>query len=45
MGFMRKALFIQTAGMSRVVGIRTNSKKDRSAKALEKLVKMEKKRR
>ena len=36
MGFMRKALFLQTGGMSRAVGIRTNSKKDRTAKALEK---------
>jgi hypothetical protein len=33
---MRKALFVSTGGMSRVVGVRTNSKKERIAKALEK---------
>ncbi|MEI8104259.1 MAG: SHOCT domain-containing protein [Actinomycetes bacterium] len=33
---MRKALFFSTLGMSRAAGIRTNSKKDRTANALEK---------
>jgi hypothetical protein len=36
MGFMRKALMVDTLGGARAVGIRANSKKDRTAKALEK---------
>jgi hypothetical protein len=36
MGFMRKALFLGTGGASGMV-VKANSKKDRSAKALEEL--------
>jgi hypothetical protein len=36
MSFTRKALTVSTLGMSRVAGIKTNSKKERTAKALEK---------
>ena len=37
MGFMRKALFLGTGGVSGLAGVRANSKKDRTAKATEKL--------
>jgi hypothetical protein len=40
MGFMRKALMVGTLGGARAVGIRANSKKDRTAKALEKQTRM-----
>jgi hypothetical protein len=36
MGLLRKTLFIGTGGLSGVAGVRANSKKERSAKALEK---------
>jgi hypothetical protein len=41
MGFMRKALFLGTGGASGLV-VKSNSKKERSAKALEKQVKLQK---
>jgi hypothetical protein len=41
MGFMRKALFVGTGGVSGVV-VKANSKKDRSAKALEQQVRLQK---
>ena len=42
MGFMRKALFLGTGGLSGAAGIKANSKKERTAKALEKQVRMQK---
>lgn len=41
MGFMRKALFLGTGGASGVV-VKANSKKERTAKALEKQVRLQK---
>lgn len=38
MGFMRTALFVGTGGVSGL-GVNANSKKDRSAKAQEKILK------
>jgi ssDNA-binding Zn-finger/Zn-ribbon topoisomerase 1 len=37
MGFMRKALFLGTGGLSGMAGVRANSKKERTAKATERL--------
>jgi rRNA maturation endonuclease Nob1 len=42
MGFMRKALFLGTGGLSGAAGIKANSKKERTAKALEKQVRLQK---
>lgn len=42
MGFMRKALFLGTGGLSGAAGIRLNSKKERTAKALETQVRLQK---
>jgi hypothetical protein len=36
MGFLRKGLFVATGGVSGVAGVKANSKKERTAKALEK---------
>jgi hypothetical protein len=36
MGFLRKALFVGTGGLSGAAGVKANSKKERTAKALEK---------
>lgn len=41
MGFLRKALFVSTAGTSGLV-VKSNSKKERTAKALEKQVRLQK---
>ena len=41
MGFLRKAAFVSTGGMSGLV-IKANSKKERTAKAMEKQVKLQK---
>jgi hypothetical protein len=41
MGFMRKALFLGTGGVSGL-GVRANSKKERTAKAAEKQVRLQK---
>jgi membrane protease subunit (stomatin/prohibitin family) len=41
MGFMRKALFLGTGGLSGVAGVRANSKKERTAKAAEKQVRIQ----
>jgi len=41
MGFIRKATFVATGGASGLV-IKANSKKARSAKALEKMAKLQK---
>jgi hypothetical protein len=35
MGLFRKATFVATGGLSGAAGVRANSKKDRTAKALE----------
>jgi len=35
MGFLRKGLFVATGGVSGAAGIKANSKKERTAKALE----------
>lgn len=43
MGYLRKGLFLGTGGMSRVIGIRTNSKKERTAKATEKQFRLQRK--
>jgi len=40
MGFMRKALFVGTGGMSGLV-VKANSKKERTAKATEKQVRLQ----
>lgn len=40
MGFMRKALFVSTGGLSGVA-VKANSKKERAAKAAEKQVKLQ----
>jgi hypothetical protein len=42
MGFMRKALFVGTGGLSGMAGVRANSKKERTAKAAEKQVRLQK---
>jgi hypothetical protein len=42
MGFMRKALFLGTGGLSGAAGVRANSKKERTAKAAEKQVRLQK---
>ncbi len=42
MGFMRKALFLGTGGLSGMAGVRANSKKERTAKAAEKQVRLQK---
>ena len=42
MGFMRKALFLGTGGLSGVAGVKANSKKDRTAKAAEKQLRLQK---
>lgn len=42
MGFMRKALFVSTGGLSGVAGVKANSKKERTAKATEKQVRLQK---
>jgi DNA-directed RNA polymerase subunit RPC12/RpoP len=44
MGFMRKALFLGTGGLSGMAGVRANSKKERTAKATEKQVRLTKQR-
>jgi hypothetical protein len=36
MGFLRKGLFVATGGLSGAAGVKANSKKERTAKALEK---------
>jgi hypothetical protein len=41
MGFMRKALFLGTGGLSGMAGVRANSKKERTAKAVEKQVRLQ----
>lgn len=41
MGFMRKALFLGTGGASGLA-VKSNSKKERTAKALEQQVKLQK---
>jgi hypothetical protein len=41
MGFMRKALFLGTGGLSGMAGVRANSKKERTAKAAEKQVRLQ----
>jgi hypothetical protein len=41
MGFMRKSLFVATGGVSGVLGVKANSKKDRTAKATEQLARQE----
>jgi hypothetical protein len=41
MGFVRKALFLGTGGLSGVAGVRANSKKERTAKAAEKQVRLQ----
>jgi len=43
-GFVRKATIISTGGLARAGGLKGNSKKDRDAKANEKMVKIEDKR-
>jgi hypothetical protein len=40
MGFMRKALFLGTGGLSGMAGVRANSKKERTAKATEQQVRL-----
>jgi large subunit ribosomal protein L7/L12 len=40
-GFMRKALFVYTGGLSGAAGIKANSKKERTAKAMEKQVRLQ----
>ena len=42
MGFMRKALFVSTGGLSRAAGLKLNSVEERTAKAVEEQVKMQK---
>lgn len=42
MGFMRKALFVSTGGLSGVAGVKANSKKERTAKAAEKQLRIQK---
>ncbi len=42
MGFMRKAFFLGTVGLSGAVGVRANSKKQRAAKAAETQVRLQK---
>lgn len=42
MGFMRKALFLGTGGLSGAAGIKANSKKERTAKAAEKQLRLQK---
>jgi hypothetical protein len=42
MGFMRKALFVGTGGASGMAGVKANSKKDRTAKATEKQLRLQK---
>jgi hypothetical protein len=42
MGFMRKALFVSTGGLSGVAGVKANSKKERAAKAAEKQLRLQK---
>jgi hypothetical protein len=42
MGFARKTLLVSTGGMSRLLGIKANSKKDRAAKASERQAKLQK---
>jgi hypothetical protein len=41
MGFMRKALFVSTGGLSGAAGVKANSKKERVAKATEKQLKLQ----
>jgi Short C-terminal domain len=41
-GFMRKALFLGTGGLSGAAGIKANSKKERTAKAAEKQLRLQK---
>lgn len=41
MGFMRKALFVSTGGLSGVAGVKANSKKERTAKAAEKQLRLQ----
>jgi hypothetical protein len=41
MGLMRKALFVGTGGLSGMAGVRANSKKERTAKAAEKQVRLQ----
>jgi len=42
MGFLRKGLFVATGGLSGVAGVRANSKKDRTAKAMEAQLRLQK---
>jgi DNA-directed RNA polymerase subunit RPC12/RpoP len=42
MGFMRKALFLGTGGLSGAAGVKANSKKERTAKAAEKQLRLQK---
>lgn len=42
MGFMRKAAFLSTGGLSRAAGLKLNSTDEREAKAAEKSVKIQK---
>lgn len=42
MGFLRKGLFVATGGLSGAAGIKANSKKERTAKALEKQLRLQK---
>jgi hypothetical protein len=41
MGFMRKALFLGTGGLSGMAGVKANSKKERTAKAAEQQVRLQ----
>lgn len=43
MGFMRKALAVSTLGMSRAAGLKLNSTEERTAKATEKQLKLQRK--
>lgn len=42
MGFMRKGLFVATGGASGMAGLKANSKKERTAKAMEQQVRLQK---
>lgn len=42
MGFIRKTLFVSTGGLSRAAGLKLNSAEERSAKALEEQLKLQK---
>lgn len=43
MGFMRKTLFVSTGGMSRLAGLKLNSTEERTAKAVEKQLRLQRK--